>query len=35
MADGTALVFHSEHRAAIGSTVRLRPDPARTLVFAE
>ena len=34
MADGTELVFHSDHGAAKGSTVRLRPDPARTLVFA-
>ena len=34
MADGTELVFHAEHGAAVGSTVRLRPDPARTLVFA-
>ena len=34
MADGTELVFHSEHSAVSGSTVRLRPDPARTLVFA-
>ena len=34
MADGTELVFHSEHGAARGSTVRLRPDPERTLVFA-
>ncbi len=34
MADGTELVFHSEHSSPRGSTVRLRPDPARTLVFA-
>jgi putative spermidine/putrescine transport system ATP-binding protein len=34
MADGTELVFHSEHGAQLGSTVRLRPDPERTLVFA-
>ena len=34
MADGTELVFHSDHGAARGSTVRLRPDPARTLAFA-
>ena len=34
MADGTELVFHSEHNAPPGSTVRLRPDPAHTLVFA-
>ena len=34
MADGTELVFHSEFSAPRGSTVRLRPDPARTLVFA-
>ena len=33
MADGTELVFHSEHSAERGTTVRLRPDPARTLVF--
>jgi putative spermidine/putrescine transport system ATP-binding protein len=32
--DGTELVFHSHHSAPLGSTVRLRPDPARTLVFA-
>ena len=34
MADGTELVFHSDHGAARGSTVRLRPDPTRTLAFA-
>ena len=34
MADGTELVFHSERNAAKGSTIRLSPDPARTLVFA-
>ena len=34
MADGTELVFHSAQSAAPGSTVRLRPEPARTLVFA-
>jgi putative spermidine/putrescine transport system ATP-binding protein len=34
MADGTELVFQSEHGAPRGSVVRLRPDPARTLVFA-
>ena len=34
MADGTELVFHSDHGATRGSTVRLRPDPARTLAFA-
>ena len=33
MADGTELVFHAEHRTPIGSTLRLRPDPARSLVF--
>ncbi len=33
MADGTELVFHSDHGAPRGSTVRLRSDPARTLVF--
>ena len=34
MADGTELVFHSEAGAPRGSTIRLRPDPDRTLVFA-
>jgi putative spermidine/putrescine transport system ATP-binding protein len=34
MSDGTELVFHSDRSAVAGSTVRLRPDPARTLVFA-
>ena len=34
MSDGTELVFHSTRAAPPGSTVRLRPDPARTLVFA-
>ena len=34
MADGTELVFHSSVSAPRGSTVRLQPDPARTLVFA-
>ncbi len=34
MGDGTELVFHSEVAAPAGSTVRLRPDPARTLAFA-
>ena len=34
MADGTELVFHSEHSAPRGSIVRLRPAPERTLVFA-
>ncbi len=34
MADGTELVFHSAVGAARGEVVRLRPDPARTLVFA-
>ncbi len=34
MADGTELVFHAAHTAPTGSTVRLHPDPARTLVFA-
>jgi putative spermidine/putrescine transport system ATP-binding protein len=34
MADGTELVFHSESGAPHGSTVRLRPAPERTLVFA-
>ena len=34
MADGTELVFHSEFGASRGSTVRLRPSPERTLVFA-
>ena len=34
MADGTELVFHSEHGVALGSIVRLRPDPVRTLAFA-
>ncbi len=33
MADGTELVFHSARGAARGEVVRLRPDPARTLVF--
>ena len=34
MADGTELVFHAPFRVAAGETVRLAPDPARTLVFA-
>ncbi len=34
MADGTELVFHSEAAAPHGATVRLRPAPERTLVFA-
>ena len=34
MADGTELVFHSARSAPHGSTVRLRPAPERTLVFA-
>jgi putative spermidine/putrescine transport system ATP-binding protein len=34
MADGTELVFHSACGAPHGSTVRLRPSPERTLVFA-
>ena len=34
MADGTELVFHAARGVAPGSAVRLRPDPARTLVFA-
>jgi putative spermidine/putrescine transport system ATP-binding protein len=34
MADGTELVFHAEFGAPHGSTVRLRPSPERTLVFA-
>ena len=34
MADGTELVFHSTAGVAAGQAVRLRPDPARTLVFA-
>ncbi len=34
MTDGTELVFHSTAPVATGATVRLRPDPERTLVFA-
>ena len=34
MADGTELVFHSEAGSPNGSTVRLRPNRERTLVFA-
>jgi putative spermidine/putrescine transport system ATP-binding protein len=34
MSDGTELVFHADRGAVTGSTVRLRPDPARTLAFA-
>ncbi len=33
MSDGTELAFHAAVAAAPGSTVRLRPDPERTLVF--